>query len=508
MEIITILKNKSDIHKTLKSKVVTIYQCCGKENLISKGAALRTIRRSGRYWCTKCYANSDEGKAQRSNQSMKAWGDPNYRATNTEHNKRIANSEEGKIQRSIQSKNAWSNAEYRDFQVNRTTEMFTSSEHVEIVKSSNREHYQRDPEKYIQERVSVLYTPKARAKHKEALRKEEYREDHRKKALKRFESPEYKAKIAKGMANFPNAGKRSVPEQSLDNLLNRLSIPFTIEKEVGPYRFDTFIPSLNTYIEVHGEYWHGLDNNASRDAAKSAYLATTFPEAKLIVIYDYEFLSPGMVEARIRHELGLEAAKTVNFEFEDCEYKLTEIKDARIFFNSYHYAQFGKLPKFVLGAYLNGALIAAFKVAPVGRAESARKEGFNSKECYELDRFCIHPNYHKKNFASHFISKGLREFWQSFPLVKGLISFADETQGHSGVIYKASGWKELGKIKPDYHYINENGWKMHKKTLYNHARSAKLTERAWAEFHNWKKVFGRSKTKFIITSPNRLFRRD
>lgn len=50
------------------------------------------------------------------------------------------------------------------------------------------------------------------------------------------------------------------------------------------------------------------------------------------------------------------------------------------------------------------------------------------------------------------------------------LSYADTTFNHIGTIYKACGFKQDRIVKPDYWYAKEDGWVMHKKTLYNQAK--------------------------------------
>ena len=38
-----------------------------------------------------------------------------------------------------------------------------------------------------------------------------------------------------------------------------------------------------------------------------------------------------------------------------------------------------------------------------------------------------------------------------------LVTYADEWQGHTGAIYKATGWTESGKTVPERRYVNESG---------------------------------------------------
>jgi len=58
----------------------------------------------------------------------------------------------------------------------------------------------------------------------------------------------------------------------------------------------------------------------------------------------------------------------------------------------------------------------------------------------ELTRLAIHPDYQVKNLASYLISKSIKYIRKYKSEVRCLVSFADSTHNHSGVVYKASNW--------------------------------------------------------------------
>jgi hypothetical protein len=79
-----------------------------------------------------------------------------------------------------------------------------------------------------------------------------------------------------------------------------------------------------------------------------------------------------------------------------------------------------------------------------------------------------------------------------------IISYCDTTYNHDGAIYKACNFTLDGEVDPDYWYSSPDGWIMHKKTLYNHARSLKMDETSFAEKLGYKKVWGSKKLRFIF----------
>jgi len=469
----------------------------GNHSVITTLRALkRTLKKRGLYRCSKCVSNSEEGKRHRSLQAITLWSNPEIASLISEKSKELANSEKGRAQRSLQSKKAWESEPYSRVQKDRIASLFKSEEHRKLVSERNKKDYQENPIKYIEDKVSAMWSDAAKKKHKEALASPEYRETHRQLAKTRFENDEYKEKIAKGLENFPRGGKMSTPEKQVKDILEALVLEYVYNKAVGPYNFDFYIEKLNLYVEVQGEYWHSLPNNERRDRAKFSYLRMAFPEAKLIYLWDYDFNS-GNAEYKIREALGLSLNSAIEFKFSECSLRTVNSTEAKPFLNSWHYAQYGKAAKFLYGVYLNELLISVCKIGPVSRKEVASSEGFTPKECFELDRFCIHPFYHKKNLGSFLLSRSVKTFFNEFPQSKALVSFSDSTFGHEGTIYRASNWTEVRKVKPDYIYVASDGWILHKKTLYNQAVSVHMTETAYASKHGYKKVFGKEKTKFI-----------
>lgn len=450
-----------------KQKRKTWAKCelCDRESIVTYYNYLQNKKKNGIYSCMKCTFNTDEAK----------------------------------LQRSKQSKQAWKNKSYRKCQIDRINKLFKSEEHKKLVSERNKSEYKIDPGKYLREKVYALHTEKARKNHKKAVNKQKYKDLHRELAKNRFKNDEYKIKIAKGIEKFYSSGNRSRPEKIFANILNNLNIEYESERAVGPYNFDFYLPKHDAFIDVQGEYWHNLPHNSKRDKAKLSYLMKSFPNSKLIYIWENELLSTGKVAEKLKNQLKLSIQCLDDFDIRSVKVRICQISDSEIFLRTWHYAQEGKKPKFVIGAYLESELIAVCKFSPLSRKETALSSGYTTKEIFELDRFCISPNRHKKNFATWFLSRCTKMFLNEFKNVKAVVSFADTTYGHVGTIYKAANWVLVSTVKPDYVYVDSNGWMMHKKTLYNHARSCKMKESSYAEKHNYKKVFGKEKLKFLFT---------
>jgi hypothetical protein len=475
-----------------------ICSICHKSEKMRFKRIKRTFKRRGTYRHSACVARSDEGRQQRSKQANKLWSDPIKSAELIKTSRRMAQSDEGRQQRSKQSKAAWENPAYASMQKARIGEMFRSEEHRFLVAQRNHTQYDADPEKYLREKVSVLRSSEARAAHKKALASPEYRALHRRLAIERFKDPAYKQRISAGLEGFARGGNKSKPEKQIEEILTKLKLGFIYNKSVGPYNFDFYIGNLDLFIEVQGEYWHTLRNNENRDKAKYSYLRNSRPESKIIYIWDYDLLT-GLAEQKISEAVGLFKFPTLDFDFSSITTSIISQDDAKKFLSSWHYAQFGKKGKFIYAAKLGEEILAIAKFGPVSRKEIATSIGGTPKDIYELDRFCIHPMRQKKNFASFFLSRATKAFFASDPQINKIVAFSDLTFGHDGSIYKACNWEEHSKVRPDYVYVKEDGWVMHKKTLYNQARSVHTTEHDYAKKNGWQKVFGKEKTKFILT---------
>ena len=53
----------------------------------------------------------------------------------------------------------------------------------------------------------------------------------------------------------------------------------------------------------------------------------------------------------------------------------------------------------------------------------------------------------KQSKTSEVLAKAIRLLKRDLPLVKLIVSYADQEQGHSGIIYQATNWYYLGEVK-------------------------------------------------------------
>ena len=187
-----------------------------------------------------------------------------------------------------------------------------------------------------------------------------------------------------------------------------------------------------------------------------------------------------------------------DFEFENIILTSVKPDDYIRFYGLFHYlGQTGRQGP-TLGAYILNKLIAVATMSSISRNEIAERLEKTPSEVRELVRFCIHPDFHKKNFASWFLTRVVNQYIKDNPNIKVLVSFADTSQGHSGTIYKAAGWREDGETGTSYHYVDREGFIVHKKTAYDRGRSQGVSESIYVERSGLMKVFESPKKRFIL----------
>jgi hypothetical protein len=324
-----------------------------------------------------------------------------------------------------------------------------------------------------------------------------------------WDDPDYVGKVRQSISKVFRKGIPTSIEMTTANILEKLNIKFEREFPVGPFSFDFFLPDFDVLVECQGEYWHSLPKAASRDAAKFSYVSLAKPASRVLYLHERDFLNPLFIEQKVLSFIGVSSSVVAqhDFVFPDVDIRRMDVKikakkcfrsPAQELLDSFHYAQYGRSAKAVYGAFLGDVLISVCKFSTVVRKEVATSLGLLPCHVLELDRFCIHPSYQKKNFASWLLSRCSKAVFSIFPSTSAIVSFSDMTVGHIGTMYRASNWEIVGIVPPDYHYVNSDGWVLHKKTLWNHASRNGSTEREYAELHGYSKVFGREKFKFVM----------
>jgi hypothetical protein len=330
--------------------------------------------------------------------------------------------------------------------------------------------------------------------------------------------PEYRTKLCavlnRARANSYPKTRISSLQKTLYSLLDDLKVPYFKEgKEtvVGPfvtshgkfegYSFDCLVPNIlgrKLYIECNGDYWH--KDKEAKDRAKSTFLNRYCKDSALLVLWEHEFKSIERLKNILMQKLGLTTIQLINFDFRDVEVRIiTKVDDElRNLLSKYHYlANLGRYGCNRYGVYYNGQLIAAAIFSSLTRNQSATQYNLLPSQMLELTRFCIHPSYQQKNFASWFLSRCTKLLFEDKLDLQRLITFADTTFEHKGTIYRASNWIYDGKIKPDYWYIDEVNCRYHKKTIWDQAQRMGLSEKEYAQQYSLQRIFGNEKLRFI-----------
>jgi hypothetical protein len=310
----------------------------------------------------------------------------------------------------------------------------------------------------------------------------------------KWQNQKYKERMAAARAT--QIGHISSIQNTLYTYLDELKIDYYREGEqtcIGYYSFDCMVPNKNgkkLLIECQGDYWHSINTVQQNDRSKFGYINRYFPEYEIMYVWEHEFYCKDRVLDRLKLKLGVDI-ETHDFDFLDLQIKVVSFSEVKTFLDLYHYLGKDRGGK-AYGVFLGDLLIAVMVFSPPLRQNTAGQFGLVDGEVRELSRLCIRPSYHKKNFASWFIKRVLRSM--SCRLV---IAYADTTVGHNGTIYRASNFKLHHIVPADYWYVDKRGYVMHKRTLYGHARSLKMTENEFAEAKGYQKKYGGEKLCFI-----------
>lgn len=341
------------------------------------------------------------------------------------------------------------------------------------------------------------------ASSKELWKNECYREKQIEIQTKIWNTPENRRRLAEWRVK--QSGKLSSIQKILYSILDDLGIKYFKEGDVvdeeciiGPYNFDCVIPregKRNLVIECQGDYWHTLDKAIRIDKSKATYLEKYYSEThELKYLWEHEFACQNRISELIKYWTGQAENKLIEFDFCDIEIKKSNAEEYRMLLSKYHYLPNAGKGGIAIGAYLNNELIAICVFSKLIR-QNIKIYDFDNEEVIELSRLCIHPNYQMKNLASWFVSRCMKMLNDK---IKCVVSYCDTTHNHDGAVYKSLNFTMDKEVRPDYWYSNENGWVMHKKTLYNKAVKMNITELEYAEKFGYKKIFGSKKMRFIF----------
>ena len=305
-----------------------------------------------------------------------------------------------------------------------------------------------------------------------------------------WQNDEFRIKMAKIRSNMP---KFSSLQVSLNEILRSKNIEFINEYQVGPWTFDCYLPEYDTLIEVQGEYWHSIPKSIANDNAKASYI-DKYTNHRLLYLFEREFYGYMVISNKLQQFINNEKSIIEEFEFDEIAIKIEPNDVIRNFLFNYHYL--GTVRNGMnICFYFNDILIGVSVISSCVRSETPRKHSIDPKKARELVRFCIHPKYQKKNFASWMLSKSIKIIKSLNKYIR-IYSFADPTVGHNGTIYKASNWIFDGYSEKSYYYRDNNGWIIHKKSLYNMAVKMSMTEKEYADLYYYSKIHTLPKMRF------------
>jgi len=144
--------------------------------------------------------------------------------------------------------------------------------------------------------------------------------------------------------------------------------------------------------------------------------------------------------------------------------ELCERKEVRDFIELWHYSHNinGLMSSYCFKLLHNGEIVGAMIYGKLGMANAWKKYGDSEHEVIELRRLVLIDDT-PKNSESFFIGKTLRYLKQNTP-IKTIVSYADPNYGHSGIIYQATNFTQVGMTAKGK-VIMWNGKKYHDKAI-------------------------------------------
>lgn len=179
--------------------------------------------------------------------------------------------------------------------------------------------------------------------------------------------------------------------------------------------------------------------------------------------------------------------------------ELCERKEIRDFVEKWHYSHNinGLNSTYCFKLMDDGKIIGAMIYGRLGMANVWKKYGECVEDTIELKRLCCIDNT-PKNTESYFIGKTLKWLTQNTD-IKVVISYADPFYEHSGIIYKATNFVEVGLTNKG-RIIWYNGKRYHDKVIRN-KYNGKLKKHAI----EIKKALEEGKAKYVKTPGKHIF---
>jgi hypothetical protein len=434
--------------------------------------------------------NGAEYKASLSTRMKEQWLDNEYRAARVQSSLKLWSDDDFKKKMLT----IFNSDEYR----NNLIKSHNTIEFINKMKEVGNRNW--SDSEYSSRMKDIFDSPEYRSSISKAMIDKWTDEEYRMKMRAVYDSEEFKAKMRTVNENMPKVSSIQI---QLYSVLDDLGIKYyreyndkedDLETKIGPYSFDCVIPlkEKTLLIECQGDYWHSSDKAIIRDRQKSSYISNNLPNHEVKHLWEHEFKCRVKIIELIKYWTGKTQFELIEYDFDEVLINRCHAKDYRLLLSKYHYLSNAGKGGIAFGAILNNELIAVCVFSPLGRQNMP----WNKNTTRELSRLCIHPRYQKRNFASWFVSRCLKQLDSKY---KTVISYCDTTFNHDGAVYKACNFILDGEVKPDYWYVSNDGWVMHKKTLYNHAVSMKMTEKEFANYNGYTKTYGDKKLRFVFS---------
>lgn len=291
----------------------------------------------------------------------------------------------------------------------------------------------------------------------------------------------YKDSAKVASKKIGNKLHKSSFHQKVASIIKELGFEYEDEFNLDGWNFDIKVDKL--LIECQGSYWHKLSKERVNRDKKKKEVAQKHGYDHLMV---WDTQTGSHLKNLLEYKL---CGNYVEFKFDDI--KIVEDFQRSKDLMRHHYSNKIRNGKHYFIAVLNNVDVAACVFSRAIRQGVASKQGLKNSDVLELSRFVIHPKYHKRNFASWFISRCIKNID-----CKMVVAFSDLTYNHGGGIYKALGFVNDGHVEPDYWYVKSRNV-VHKKTVWNKAKKLGLSEDDFAVSNGYKKIFGFEKIRWI-----------
>jgi very-short-patch-repair endonuclease len=280
-----------------------------------------------------------------------------------------------------------------------------------------------------------------------------------------------------------------ITERLVESILKKYGVAFERQYYVGRYSFNFYVPDSNLLIECQGDFYHNFKNNkydgSAVDRNKAVYVNKN-SQHKLIHIWEHEMHLGRLDSILSKHITRIQ--NELIFNLSDLTLRKISIDEASYFLSQCHYLGNLNSTPYHYGSFYGDEMIAVCSFGSTtrqttcGRIKKLTGLDIKNDELKELKRFCVRPNVKVDNVPSYLLKRFIKLFMVDKPNTKTVISFSDQTVGHHGTIYKASGWSKIGETSNSYHYLDEVSMKaIHKKTVYNQAGNVNMKEKDFVD---------------------------